>query len=188
MCLSLSCLQPLTHPLSHSPSNPSHCPPYPPLSPSSVTLTLPGSSGTRADDQTLSHTPFRCPPLPPLFLPHSLSPLSHSHSLSPLTLTVTPVSQARLEQERLIKEAAAFAVLKLFNRIRVHIAKRRRKQRKHAAWLISRTVVRLVQKVARARWRRARIHYLTVLKRRFVSAWRKERCLTLAYPITYLLL
>ena len=31
-------------------------------------------------------------------------------------------------------------------------------------------------KVARARWRRARIHYLSVLKRRFVSAWRKERC------------
>ena len=50
----------------------------------------------------------------------------------------------------MIKEAAAFAVLKLFNRIRVHIAKRRKRQRKHAAWLISRTIVRLVQKVARA--------------------------------------
>ena len=82
--------------------------------------------------------------------------------------------QARLAQERMIKEAVAFAVLKLFNKIRVHIAKRRKRQRKHAAWLISRTVVRLVQKVARARWRKARMHYLSVLKRRFVSAWRKQ--------------
>ena len=76
------------------------------------------------------------------------------------------------EERRLMLEAAGNALKKLFNLVRVHRAKRVAARRRAAAWLIARTVRRLVQRVKRAKWRNARVHYLNAFRRRNLAAWR----------------